>query len=177
MTPHKLKVRQKGGVSSLKKDSHFDLRAVLRQKPNARATIHGNSEHSEIDGTVLFFQTDAGCIVAAEVSGLPSPNGNYENPIFGFHIHEGESCSGSESDPFADTGMHYNPNNHPHPYHAGDLPPLFGNEGYALFIFLTDRFSVSEIIGKTVVIHSSSDDFTSQPSGNAGTKIACGEIR
>jgi len=41
----------------------------------------------------------------------------------------------------------------------------------------TDRFSVDEIIGRTVVIHSDPDDFLSQPAGNAGKKIACGEIR
>ena len=41
----------------------------------------------------------------------------------------------------------------------------------------TDRFSVNEIIGRTVVIHSDSDDFHSQPAGNAGRKIAYGVIR
>jgi len=42
---------------------------------------------------------------------------------------------------------------------------------------LTNRFNLSEIIGKTIIIHSSVDDFTTQPAGNSGTKIACGEIR
>jgi len=63
-----------------------------------------------------------------------------------------------------------------HPHHAGDLPPLFGNNGYALSMFLTTRFSVSEIIGRTVILHSAPDDFTSQPAGNSGVKIACGVI-
>ena len=48
--------------------------------------------------------------------------------------------------------------------------------GYAFSAFLTDRFTVKEIVGRTVIMHSSPDDFTSQPSGNAGEKIACGEI-
>ena len=43
--------------------------------------------------------------------------------------------------------------------------------------FLTNRFRVEEILGKTVIIHDSPDDFTSQPAGNAGKKIACGMIR
>ena len=43
--------------------------------------------------------------------------------------------------------------------------------------FLTDRFTLKEIIGRTVVIHSMPDDFTSQPSGNSGEKIACGVIK
>ena len=56
------------------------------------------------------------------------------------------------------------------------MPPLFGNSGRAWLAFLTDRITVDEIIGKTVVIHSAPDDFTTQPSGNSGSKIACGAI-
>lgn len=43
--------------------------------------------------------------------------------------------------------------------------------------FLTDRITLKEVIGKAVVIHSMPDDFTSQPSGNSGEKIACGIIK
>ena len=56
------------------------------------------------------------------------------------------------------------------------MPPLFSNKGYAFMIFLTDRFKVDEIIGKTVIIHSMPDDFKTQPSGDSGMKIACGVI-
>lgn len=79
-------------------------------------------------------------------------------------------------DPFADAMSHYDPRGCAHPYHAGDLPPLFGNNSFALSVFLTDRFSVHEVIGRTVIIHDHPDDFTTQPSGNSGTKIACGVI-
>ena len=44
-------------------------------------------------------------------------------------------------------------------------------------IFLTERFNIDEIIGKTIIIHSNPDDFTTQPGGNSGTKIACGLIK
>lgn len=98
------------------------------------------------------------------------------SPIFGFHIHSGSRCSGNMEDPFAEALEHYNPNSCMHPYHAGDMPPLFGNNGYAYQIFLTDRFTVNEIIGKTVIIHSGPDDFITQPGGNAGKRIACGQI-
>ena len=57
------------------------------------------------------------------------------------------------------------------------MPPLFSNRGYALQAFLTDRFTVGEILGRTVIIHDGTDDFTSQPAGNAGARIACGVIR
>lgn len=64
-----------------------------------------------------------------------------------------------------------------HPEHAGDLPPLIRCRGNAYLSFRTDRFSVNEIIGRTVVIHSDPDDFHTQPAGNAGKKIACGVIQ
>lgn len=43
-------------------------------------------------------------------------------------------------------------------------------------MFLTDRFKVDDVIGRTVIIHDKPDDFTTQPSGNSGEKIACGII-
>ena len=49
--------------------------------------------------------------------------------------------------------------------------------GGAYLAVLTDRFSVADVLGRTVVIHSGADDFHTQPAGNAGTKIACGVIR
>lgn len=116
-------------------------------------------------------------MVLSEVTGLPHSGEPCGNGIFAFHIHSGSQCSGNQSDPFADALTHYDPLGCPHPHHAGDLPPLFENNGYALQLFLTQRFSVEEIIGKTVIIHASPDDFTSQPAGHAGEKIACGEIR
>ena len=51
------------------------------------------------------------------------------------------------------------------------------NEIFALSCFYTENFEIDDIIGKTIIIHQNPDDFTTQPSGNAGTKIACGEIR
>jgi Cu-Zn family superoxide dismutase len=107
---------------------------------------------------------------------LPSKEGACGGGIYGMHIHEGSLCSVNEKDPFADAGSHYNPKKCPHPYHAGDLPPLFADNGYAWFSFLTQRFDVNEVIEKTVIIHSQPDDFTTQPSGNSGAKIACGVI-
>lgn len=149
---------------------------ALCQRPHAVAQIRGAGEGERIRGCVRFWQTPWGVLVSAEITGLPA-EGECKNRIFAFHIHSGERCAGNESDPFADTGTHYNPDNCAHPHHAGDLPPLFGNAGYAFQTVLTDRFRVREIIGKTVVIHAQPDDMMTQPSGNSGTKIGCGEIR
>ncbi|MBE5882709.1 MAG: superoxide dismutase family protein [Lachnospiraceae bacterium] len=145
--------------------------------PDATAEIMGAPNSPNIHGSVRFYQTDKGVLVSAEIYGLPTSYSKCSNNIFAFHIHDGNSCTGTATAPFADTKSHYNPENCPHPSHAGDLPPLFSNGGYAWTKVLTDRFTVTDIIGKTILIHSSSDDFTSQPAGNSGIKIACGVIQ
>ena len=154
-----------------------NLLFALRRRPQAWARIAGSDAYPEIQGLVEFFQTNQGVIVSAKVVGLPQGKDKCKQPIFAFHIHSGGKCAGNSEDPFADAGTHDNPGGCPHPYHAGDMPPLFGANGSAILLFLTDRFAVNDIVGKTVIIHSSPDDFTTQPSGNAGKKIACGEIR
>ena len=151
---------------------------TLSGQPQAYAHLSGSPEYESIQGIVLFYQTSLGVLVTAEVFGLPQSEEACMEKIFGFHIHNGSSCTGNEQDPFADTGTHFAiPPCEQHPYHAGDLPPLFGNNGIAFLITLTDRFSVKELLGKTILIHSQPDDFTTQPAGNAGQKIACGFIR
>lgn len=152
--------------------------SVFNRAPQAVAKIKGSKEYSDIEGYVRFYQTRYGAIVISEISGLKSSDEENKSPIFAYHIHEGENCSGNNEDAFADVGMHYNPSDYKHPYHAGDLPPLFvGSDELSFSVVLTNRFNVQEIIGRSIIIHSSVDDFTSQPSGNAGIKIACGEIK
>lgn len=88
----------------------------------------------------------------------------------------GTSCTGTSDDEFLDAKSHYNPNNCSHPYHAGDLPPLIECNGYAYMSVLLNKFELNDIVGKVIIIHEKPDDFTSQPSGNSGKKIACGKI-
>lgn len=158
-------------------DFQIHILSILRSRPQAIAIISGSDSFYHISGTVRLYQTLKGVIVWAEIRGLPKADMPCHERIFGFHIHTGTNCEGNMSDPFADAMSHYNPGNCEHPYHAGDLPPLFGNDGFALSFFLTNRFSVDEVIGRTIIIHDHPDDFTTQPSGNSGTKIACGIIK
>lgn len=155
----------------------FEMERNFYRPAHATAVLQGSGEYPGIKGAVCFYQTGQGVLVTAEVTGLPIGGDSCDTPIFAFHIHEGGRCTGNAADPFADVRTHYNPDECAHPYHAGDLPPLFGNNGYAFMAVLTDRFTVSEILGRTVVIHRDPDDFHTQPAGNAGVKIACGEIR
>lgn len=154
----------------------IDFSSLVGKKPQAFSRINGSAEFRDINGIVQFYQTSTGVLVATKVSGLPKNKDFCKQPIFAFHIHSGSSCTGNETDYFKNVLTHYNPNNCPHPYHKGDMPPLFGVNGLAFSVFLTDRFSINEIIGKTIVIHENPDDFTTQPAGNSGKKIACGEI-
>lgn len=137
----------------------------------ACALIKGSKKYPDIRGRIFFRQIPAGVLIKAEIFNLPN-----DRDIFAFHIHQGNKCSGNDDDPFSEADGHFNPDNSPHPYHKGDLPPLFASKGYARMSFLTERFRLNEVIGKTIIIHSGTDDFSSQPSGNSGEKIACGEI-
>lgn len=157
--------------------SGIHLPSLLCGRAQAIARMKGSESDPGISGTVRFFQTRKGVIVCTEVCGLPRDGQPCGERIFGSHIHAGTDCKGNADDPFADALSHYNPEDCGHPYHAGDLPPLFGNDGYALSLFLTNRFSVDEIIGKTVIIHAHPDDLKTAPSGDSGAKIACGVIR
>lgn len=151
-------------------------------KPAALAHLKGSSLAPGISGTVGFYPAHDGTLVAAEVFNLPGqmPGFNSTPPIgpFGFHVHEGGVCDmPNAQDPFMNALGHYNPANAVHPMHAGDMPVLFSNNGYAYMAFYTDRFKPSDVIGKTVIIHLNPDDFRSQPAGDSGKRIACGVIK
>ncbi len=148
----------------------------IKKRPYAFAKIKGSNDYPQINGTVYFYKVQAGILVCMQLNGLPVSDKICKKPIFAVHIHSGDSCTGNDTDPFANAKTHYNPNGCSHPYHAGDMPPIFGANGFGFSAFLTNRFSAQEIIGKTVIIHSAPDDFTTQPSGNSGIKIACGVI-
>ena len=147
--------------------------SVNGEHPAATARIRGRMTDGTISGRVDFYGVYGGTVVVAMVRGLYGEPGK---GFHGFHIHEGGGCTGNAKDPFADTGQHDNPGNEPHPKHAGDLPPLLANNGTAWMAVYTDRFYPEDVIGKTVVIHAKPDDFNTQPSGDSGEKIACGEI-
>lgn len=143
---------------------------IPTRPPQAVARITGGRIAPDLRGTVQFYPMWDGVLVVTQVDGLPERG----NGIFALHIHEGARCSGLD---FADTGGHYNPTGQPHPNHAGDLPTLFRCcGGRAYLAVVSNRFSIQDIIGRTVVIHSGPDDFKSQPAGNAGKKIGCGVI-
>ena len=160
------------------------IRDRIGTAPDALAVIRGGADTEGADGAkcgpcgaVYFFQEEGGVLVMADLYRLPEKKGNCGGDFYGFHIHVNGDCSGTAAMPFENAGGHFNPEGCGHPYHAGDLPPVYGTrEGRGFLLFFTDRFHVDDIIGRSVIVHGSHDDFTSQPSGNAGPMIGCGRI-
>ena len=143
---------------------------IISRRPAAFARIKGGREVPILSGTVRFFQLPAGILVEVEVSGLP----NNSSGFYGFHIHTGGSCGGTD---FSAAGGHFDPGHQPHPRHGGDLPPLLSYGGRAYMAVMTDRFSIPDILGRTVIVHAMPDDFRTQPAGDSGMRIGCGTIR
>ena len=149
---------------------------------DAIAHIKGGKEYPNLNGTVYFKETKQGVLVTAKINGLPQSENNCRGRFFGFHIHEGMSCKNtaesiSKKEFFPFVSGHLNPNNCIHPQHVGDLPSLLGNNGYAFSVFYSNQFTPEMVVGHTIILHHMPDDFHSQPSGNSGEKIACGEIQ
>lgn len=145
--------------------------------PAAHARVLGSGAYPELYGYVTFFAAGNGTVAAVRFRGLPFDETPCAPNICAMHIHAGGACTGKPDASFSDALGHDNPGNCPHPAHAGDLPPLFSNRGFAWQAFYTERFAPQDVIGKTVVIHAGRDDFSSQPAGDAGARIGCGIIQ
>ena len=152
-------------------------RLLSGRSPFARAELSGSSKYPKAGGMVEFFSTPIGVVVCTEVSGLPyDKDSSCSSQIYGMHIHNTGKCTGGSEDPFSDAGAHFDKSGCEHPYHSGDLPSLFGNDGYAWGAVLTDRFAPEDIMGRSVIIHRNADDMKTQPSGASGERVACGII-
>jgi superoxide dismutase, Cu-Zn family len=103
----------------------------------------------------------------------------------GFHIHEAGDCSSGDG---MSAKGHFNPLGKPHGHpsgaerHAGDLPALkAGKDGRARLDVTVDTIAVragpTSVVGRGLIIHADPDDYKTQPTGNAGARIACGVIR
>lgn len=147
---------------------------------DAIARIKGSSLAPELHGTVKFLKVSDGSWVEAEIFGLPDFSEAMGNAPqigpFAFHIHELGTCGSIYGDsPFETAGGHWNPDGEPGGNRAGDFPVLFSNGGTAKLLFFTNRFFPEDIIGRSIVLHQSPDDYKNQPSAG-GKRIACGVI-
>lgn len=145
------------------------------ERPALRGELRGSADYKDAEGVVLAYWLEKGVYIRAEFRGLPADR------VFGFHVHDGIICGDADGEePFAAAGGHLSlcPEGtwcSLHPYHAGDLPPIFSDsDGYAAMEVYLGRATIADYSGKPLIVHSMPDDFTTQPSGNSGKRIACG---
>ncbi len=129
----------------------------------------------------LTFTSDAGGVrITGEMSGLAA-SGEH-----GFHIHETGDCSAPDA---SSAGGHFNPSAAPHgrpdsgQHHAGDMYNVVADaQGNARVDSLAAGVTLgggaaTDVVGRAIVVHRKADDYTSQPAGDSGDRIACGVIR
>jgi Cu-Zn family superoxide dismutase len=131
---------------------------------------------SNVSGTVTFTQVNGGVRIVADVTGLALGE-------HGFHIHEFGDCSAPDA---TSAGGHFNPRHMEHgapdagARHAGDFGNLEANgAGKAHYDRVDKMISLNgaeSIVGRGVIVHEKVDDFVTQPTGNAGARVACGVI-
>ena len=134
------------------------------------------TQGNNVRGTIRFREVADGVQVEGEISGL-TPGKH------GFHIHELGDCTAPDA---SSAGDHFNPTNKPHgaadsrDRHVGDMGNIEADSsGVAKLNYLDHILSLvgpKSIIGRAVVVHADPDDLHSQPSGNSGTRVACGVI-
>lgn len=146
----------------------------------AKAVAHLEpTRGNQATGTVTFTSRDGAIHIVAEIQGL-SPGRH------GIHIHEKGDCSAPDA---TSAGGHFNPGNSPHgapddppgKRHVGDLGNLTADSTGKARYERMDRIiafsGANSIIGKAVIVHAQADDLKSQPTGNAGPRLACGVIQ
>lgn len=134
------------------------------------------TEGNTVSGTVRFEPTDEGVLVTATIDGLEPET------LHGFHIHEKGDCSAPDA---TSAGGHFAPDGHPHGLppsenrHAGDMGNIVSDsEGTAKIERTFNTFSLdgkSSVTGRAVIVHAQEDRGT-QPTGDAGARVACGVI-
>lgn len=129
-------------------------------------------------GTVTFTENENGGVtVSADLHDVETDG------MHGFHVHEGRECSAPT---FESAGGHFNPQNTEHacppttPRHAGDFGNVEISDGSGTVDEESDLITVAaganSVVGRAVILHNGEDDCTSQPSGDAGDRYACGVI-
>jgi Cu-Zn family superoxide dismutase len=150
------------------------LTAAPALAQDARATMM-DADGGEV-GSIVVAATPAGLLISGDLTGLPPGE-------HAFHFHTTGACE----PPFDSAGGHFNPAEAQHGFlveggpHAGDMPNLHVSDSGALdFEVLnagvSDPADLFDADGTAVVIHAGADDYSSQPSGAAGDRIACGVL-
>lgn len=157
-------------VFACKTTSSGKNQLVLMLQPKSDTQVSGSATFTEKNGVVTF---------TANIQGL-TPG---EHAI---HIHEKSDCSAPDA---SSAGGHWNPTFKKHgkwgssEYHKGDIGNFIADaKGNGTITFSTDEWCIGcedetkNIVGKSIIVHKGADDFTTQPTGNAGGRVACTAI-
>ncbi|MFO7850954.1 MAG: superoxide dismutase family protein [Bacteroidales bacterium] len=167
-----------GILSSCQVEQQEEAEEEVKLLPEVEQTIcvlHP-TEGNSAEGTVIFTKTDSGMHVSAEMTGLSEGK-------HGFHIHQYGNCSELDA---GSAGGHFNPYDKPHggpgdtERHVGDLGNINASEDGTATLEMVDTLLTfhgeSSITGRAIVVHAGEDDLISQPTGDAGARVACGVI-
>jgi superoxide dismutase, Cu-Zn family len=153
-----------------------DKEVVVTDAPKHAIIVLAPTEGNNVHGVISFTAVEGGVRVVADVTGL-TPGKH------GFHIHQFGDCSKLDG---KSAGGHFNPEGVDHGgpdaavRHVGDLGNLTADENGVAHLEMTDKLislsGTHSIIGRAIVIHAGEDDLTSQPTGAAGARLACGVI-
>jgi Cu-Zn family superoxide dismutase len=153
------------------------VRAAERKPAPAVAELEP-TQGRHVSGRLEFLpENGSGILVRGQIKGLTPGN------THGFHIHEKGDCSGTDA---SNAGAHFNPTQMPHGgpddyrRHMGDLGNVQADEGGVARVEIRGADlkldGTESIVGRSVIVHENPDDLSSQPSGGAGARIACGVI-
>ncbi len=158
--------------ADLKEQTQKNQKVTLSLEPKSGSNLSGNVVFTEENGEVT---------MTAVIDGLAEG-------MHAIHLHENADCSADDA---SSAGGHWNPTKEKHGkwgeadgYHRGDIGNFsVDTNGNGTITFSTDQWCIGcedpnkNILGKAVVIHDGVDDFTSQPSGDAGSRVGCGVIK
>jgi Cu-Zn family superoxide dismutase len=141
--------------------------------------VFESKSNSKVTGTATFVEKNSKVTFVAKIAGL-------QPGIHAIHIHEKSDCSAADG---SSAGGHWNPTFKKHgkwgegEYHRGDIGNFIADEkGNGTITFTTDEWSIGgedatkDILGKGLIVHQGADDFVTQPTGNAGARLACSAI-
>lgn len=150
---------------------------------------------STLQSATVVLASASGSLVSGKLSVRPMGDGVHftgeiggltPNSTHAIHIHEKGDCSAADA---SSAGGHFNPAGQPHgevdhgPHHAGDMDNLVANaEGVARVDAHASGVTLgggapNDVLGRGLIVHASADDYKTQPTGNAGARLACGVIK
>lgn len=151
-----------------------------KEQPKTVSVPMLSKSGSKVNGEVVFTEKDGVVTMEGKFEGL-TPG------THAIHLHETADCSAADA---MSSGGHWNPTHQKHGkwgdaegYHKGDIGNLVADaDGTSKITMETDEWCIGcgdenkDIIGKAVIIHEAPDDFVTQPTGNAGGRVACGGV-